>query len=158
MPLSRTVHFWFYCPLNHCAPLIFLELSQFHHRNAITSPIFLCPLLGFLKNQGASLCIMRLYFQDFEVCNGIEEVAVLIRDKQIDENLRSFPIPIYDQFFFLFFFSLEKSELRYFGVFIAPLYLEDGYYVPRLGLGYFKFFLIKCLSRLELETSKPHMG
>ncbi|XP_057479764.1 uncharacterized protein LOC130767031 [Actinidia eriantha] len=25
---------------------------------------------------------------DFEVCNGIEEVAVLIRDKQVDENLR----------------------------------------------------------------------
>lgn len=29
-----------------------------------------------------------MYTQDFEVCNGIEEVTVLIRDKQVDENLR----------------------------------------------------------------------
>lgn len=27
-------------------------------------------------------------YQDFEACNGIEEVAELIRDKQVDENLR----------------------------------------------------------------------
>lgn len=26
--------------------------------------------------------------QDFETCNGIEEVAHLLRDKQLDENLR----------------------------------------------------------------------
>ena len=34
-------------------------------------------------------CISTLY-QDFESCDGIEEVAHLIRDKQLDENLRYF--------------------------------------------------------------------
>ncbi|CAL5367684.1 unnamed protein product [Camellia sinensis] len=32
--------------------------------------------------------IFNVGFNDFEECNGIEEVAVLIRDKQVDENLR----------------------------------------------------------------------
>lgn len=32
-------------------------------------------------------CSLILY-QDFELCEGIEEVAHLIRDKQVDDNLR----------------------------------------------------------------------
>lgn len=31
-----------------------------------------------------------MFCQDFEACNGIEEVTELIRDKQVDENLRFF--------------------------------------------------------------------
>lgn len=43
--------------------------------------------------------IWLYFYQDFEACNGIEEVAELIRDKQADENLR-FP-------FCLPFFSVK---------------------------------------------------
>ena len=32
--------------------------------------------------------MFAIFRQDFEACNGIEEVAELIRDKQVDENLR----------------------------------------------------------------------
>ncbi|XP_050205851.1 uncharacterized protein LOC126655649 isoform X3 [Mercurialis annua] len=57
-------------------------------------------LLHILSSRGAveqSACLDALISimldsssnqMDFEVCNGIEEVAVLIRDKQMDENLR----------------------------------------------------------------------
>ncbi|OAY60905.1 uncharacterized protein LOC110599593 isoform X1 [Manihot esculenta] len=57
-------------------------------------------LLHILSTRGASeqgACLDALISimldsssnqMDFEVCNGIEEVTVLIRDKQVDENLR----------------------------------------------------------------------
>jgi hypothetical protein len=34
------------------------------------------------------LSLLIITYQDFEKCNGIMEVANLIRDKQVDENLR----------------------------------------------------------------------
>lgn len=43
---------------------------------------------------------------DFEACNGIEEVAEIIRDKQVDENLR-----FYVYFFYRPFLSLSLSLL-----------------------------------------------
>ncbi|EEF32720.1 hypothetical protein RCOM_0572120 [Ricinus communis] len=45
-----------------------------------------------LAHQHKAIEVIPLFhvfrYSDFEVCNGIEEVAVLIRDKQVDENLR----------------------------------------------------------------------
>ncbi|XP_055959843.1 uncharacterized protein LOC126655649 isoform X2 [Mercurialis annua] len=41
-----------------------------------------------LHGESTILAHQHKAVEDFEVCNGIEEVAVLIRDKQMDENLR----------------------------------------------------------------------
>ncbi|KAF5442692.1 hypothetical protein F2P56_035323 [Juglans regia] len=41
-----------------------------------------------LHRESTALAHHHKAIQDFEACNGIEEVAELIRDKQLDENLR----------------------------------------------------------------------
>ncbi|KAF5442691.1 hypothetical protein F2P56_035322 [Juglans regia] len=65
-----------------------------HHHKAIQVLINILSTRGVLE-QGACLdALISIMLDstanqmDFEACNGIEEVAELIRDKQLDENLR----------------------------------------------------------------------
>ncbi|GMY07572.1 Cell division protein [Fagus crenata] len=65
-----------------------------HHHNAIQILMNILSTRGVLE-QGACLDALISIMLDssvnqmeFEACNGIEEVAELIRDKQVDENLR----------------------------------------------------------------------
>ncbi|KAK2992769.1 hypothetical protein RJ640_023282 [Escallonia rubra] len=50
-------------------------------RGALEQGVCLDALIAIMKDSSANQ-------MDFENCNGIEEVALLIRDKQVDENLR----------------------------------------------------------------------
>ncbi|CAI0380476.1 unnamed protein product [Linum tenue] len=65
-----------------------------HHHKAIQVLMHILSTRGVLE-QGACLDALVAIMldsspnqMDFEDCNGIEEVAMLIRDKQVDENLR----------------------------------------------------------------------
>ncbi|KAL0299709.1 UNVERIFIED_CONTAM: hypothetical protein Sradi_6630700 [Sesamum radiatum] len=65
-----------------------------HQHKAITILMNILSTRGVLE-QGACLDAnlwiplpIKWYASDFEACNGIEEVALLIRDKQVEENLR----------------------------------------------------------------------
>ncbi|KAG8381110.1 hypothetical protein BUALT_Bualt06G0088300 [Buddleja alternifolia] len=65
-----------------------------HQHKAITVLMNILSTRGVLE-QGACLDALIAIMldsssnqMDFEACNGIEEVALLIRDKQVDENLR----------------------------------------------------------------------
>ncbi|KAA8548545.1 hypothetical protein F0562_000188 [Nyssa sinensis] len=65
-----------------------------HQHNAIQALMNILSTRGVLE-QGACLdALISIMLDssanqvDFEACNGIEEVAVLLRDKQVDENLR----------------------------------------------------------------------
>ncbi|KAL8550973.1 hypothetical protein ACS0TY_000161 [Phlomoides rotata] len=77
------------CCLLHCESSILA-----HQHKAITVLMNILSTRGVLE-QGACLdALIALMLDsssnqiDFEACNGIEEVAVLIRDKQVEENLR----------------------------------------------------------------------
>lgn len=98
------------------------------------SEISLILTAGFVQQTKESHCVTccDFIFQDFEVCNGIEEVAVLIRDKQMDENLRFFSSPSINPCPYLVFPSL------------TPIYMIHSYFwlVIRLKCGEFLLLLI----------------